>query len=133
MSVSWKALSREAGLRYEGEAIRVRCGEDRYQDVHVDDSYPAAIRVWSRVALRSQLAERAAMERPEVEAWLINRYRELVGFKVAERGTIIGEAWVPTIDLTPDEWRLYVETVAKASDRLEFLWTGADRERSSGA
>ena len=42
---------------------------------------------------RGQIADdRAELERPEVEAWLINRYRELVGFKVAERGTIIGEA-----------------------------------------
>jgi hypothetical protein len=81
------------------------------------------------VAARSQLsADPPELERPEVEAWLINRYRELVGFKVAERGTIIGEAWVPMIDIRSDEWALYVRTVAKACDRLEYLWTGADRE-----
>ena len=128
MSASWRALSRDAGLRYVGDSIRVPCGEDRFQEVRVDDSDPPAIRLWSRVASRSQLADRPEMERPEVEAWLINRYRELVGFKVAERGTIIGEAWVPMIDVTPDEWKLYVETVAKACDRLEFLWTGRDSE-----
>ncbi len=124
MSASWKGLSREARLRYSGDVIRVACGENRFQEAHVDDSQPGMIRLWSRVATRAQIS----LERPEIEAWLINRYRELVGFKIAERGTIIGEAWVPTIDLTADEWSMYVHTLAKACDRLEFLWTGRDVE-----
>lgn len=129
MNVSWKSLCRESGLRYQNDSIRVPCGDDRFQEVRVDDGDPSAIRLWSRVAARSQLsADPPELERPEVEAWLINRYRELVGFKVAERGTIIGEAWVPMIDIRSDEWALYVRTVAKACDRLEYLWTGADRE-----
>jgi hypothetical protein len=129
LSVSWKALCREAGLRYQEQAISVPCGEERAQQVWVDDSNPDVIRLWSRVAFRRQLPDdRPELERPEVEAWLINRYRELVGFKVAERGTIIGEAWVPMIDVSVAEWALYVDTVAKACDRLEYLWTGSDRD-----
>jgi hypothetical protein len=128
LSVDWKALTRASTLRLEGEAIRVEIGADRFQLVRVDGSPADAIRLWSRVAVRSQLPDIEGMERPEVEAWLINRYRELVGFKVAERGTIIGEAWVPLVGLTSAEWRLYVETLAGACDRLEFMWTGADRE-----
>jgi hypothetical protein len=92
--------------------------------VYVDESIPNVIRLWSRVATRSEVG----LERPEIEAWLINRYRELVGFKIAERGTIIGEALIPLIDITPDEWSLYVNTLAKSCDRLEYLWTGADQE-----
>jgi len=107
----------------------VRCGEERFQEVHVEETEPGVVRLWSRVALRSQLPDnRPQIDQPEVEAWLINRYRELVGFKVAEHGTIIGEAWVPMLDVTADEWSLYVRTVAKACDRLEYLWTGSDRE-----
>jgi hypothetical protein len=107
----------------------VPCGPERFQLVNVDDSDPAVIRVWSRVASRRQLnIDSSTAEAPEVESWLINRYRELVGFKTVERGTIIGEAWVLTEDLTAEEWELYVRTVAKACDRLEYLWTGADRE-----
>jgi hypothetical protein len=128
LSVDWKGLTRASKLRLEDGAIRVECGGDRFQIVRVDDSPADAIRLWSRVAVRSQLPEIEGMERPEVEAWLINRYRELVGFKVAERGTIIGEAWVPLVGLTSDEWLLYVETLAEACDRLEYMWTGADRE-----
>lgn len=124
MSASWKHLCRESGLGYRGDSIRVPCGNDRFQEVYVDESIPNVIRLWSRVATRSEVG----LERPEIEAWLINRYRELVGFKIAERGTIIGEALIPLIDITPDEWSLYVNTLAKSCDRLEYLWTGADQE-----
>ena len=98
MSASWKDLCRESGLKYKGDSIRVPCGKERFQEVRIDESGPNVIRLWSRVAARSQVS----LEQPELEAWLINRYRELVGFKIAERGTIIGEAWVPLIDLTSD-------------------------------
>lgn len=87
------------------------------------------LRLWSRVASRAQLdGGSSTAEAPEVESWLINRYRELVGFKTVERGTVIGEAWVPAEALTAEEWELHVRTVAKACDRLEYLWTGKDRE-----
>lgn len=129
MSDSWKVLSRERSLRCVGDAIRVPCGPERFQLVNVDDSDPSCIRLWSRVASRAQLnVDSSTAEAPEVESWLINRYRELVGFKTVERGTVIGEAWVPTEALTAEEWELHVRTVAKACDRLEYLWTGTDRE-----
>ena len=128
MSDSWKSLSRERNLRCVGDAIRVPCGAERVQLVNVDDTDPSCIRLWSRVASRAQLNVDSSTEAPDVELWLINRYRELVGFKTVERGTVIGEAWVPTEALTAEEWELHVRTVAKACDRLEYLWTGADRE-----
>ena len=129
MSDSWKVLSRERKLRCIGEAIRVPCGAERVQIVNVDDSDPSCLRLWSRVVTRAQLnLDSSTTEAPEVESWLINRYREIVGFKIVERGTVIGEAWVPTEALTADEWELHVRTVAKACDRLEYLWTGMDRE-----
>jgi hypothetical protein len=129
LSADWRVVSRAAKLRVEGDAIRVACGAERFQQVNVDDSDPEAIRLWSRVAVRSRQPDAEYAETPpEVEAWLINRYRELVGFKVVERGTIIGEAWLPAVGLTSEEWALYVRTVAKACDRLEYLWTGVDRE-----
>jgi hypothetical protein len=80
--------------------------------VHVDDVDPSVIRLWSRVVRRSHSPlDRPELERPEIEAWLMNRYRELMGFKVAKRGTIIGEAWVPMIEINASEWSLYVHTV----------------------
>jgi hypothetical protein len=129
LSDDWKGLSRRAGLPSVGGSIRVKCGDDRFQEVHVDDTGEDVLRIWSRVASMRRL-ETAHPEigGVEQELWLTNRYRELVGFKVVGRGTVIGEAWLPKIDLTAEEWELYVRTVAVACDRMEYLWTGADRE-----
>lgn len=128
MSADWRELCRAGGLRFQGDVISVECSNGRAQQVRVDDSEPGVFRLWSKVANRSQLADRAELQHPEIEAWLVNRYRELVGFKITNRGSIIGEAWVPDIELTAEEWTVYVVTVAQACDRLEFLWTGADRD-----
>lgn len=129
LSADWKGLARQAGLRCEGDSIRVKCGDDRFQEVHVDETGEDVLRIWSRVASMRRLGT----AHPEIgglvqELWLTNRYRELVGFKVVGRGMVIGEAWVPRIDLTSEEWELYVRTVAVACDRMEYLWTGVDRE-----
>lgn len=123
MNVDWKALTREIGLRIENGAIRVLCGADRQHLVNVDDSNEDAIRLWSRVVTRGNAPEDATLQ-----AWKMNRFREVVGFKEADRGLIIGECWLPKTGLTADEWRLSVMTLARSCDRLEYLWTGRDVE-----
>ena len=121
MSADWKRLSRQAGLRVEGDEIAVACGAERSHKVQVEDRDTDAFRIWSLVARRGDAPITAA-----IDAWKMNRYRELVGFKVVERGRVIGEAYVPKPGLTPDEWKLHVESLAHACDRLEYLWTGRD-------
>jgi hypothetical protein len=108
-----------------GSEIRVPCGRERSHTVYVDDSNEDAIRLWSIVAARRD-AQR--VKNPALEGWRMNRYRELVGFKVVEKGKVIGESWVPRIGLTSEEWKTYVTTLARACDRLEYLWTGKDVE-----
>src|SRR5687767_4060531 len=41
LSASWKTLCRESGLRYQDDSIRVSCGDDRFQDVRVDEGDPS--------------------------------------------------------------------------------------------
>lgn len=123
MSADWKRLSREAALRIDGEALVVPCGGNRAHKVFVDDTDGDSMRLWSVVVRRRNAPLDAALV-----TWKINRYRELAGFRVAEHGRVIGESWVPTIGLTADEWKLHVETLAHACDRLEYLWTGRDTE-----
>lgn len=125
LNADWRKLTREAGLRIEAAGIQVSCGEERSQFVQVDDSRPEVLRVFSVIVTRGD-AER--LKNAALEAWKMNRFRELVGFKVAEYGRVIGESWVPTIGLTADEWKCYVLTVARSCDRLEYLWTGRDVE-----
>ena len=123
MSGEWRMLTRKAALKLTGGEIRVPCGRERSQRVRVDDSMDDVIRLWSVVVTRGGAQH---LSNPSLEAWRINSYRELVGFKVAEHGRVIGECWVPMIGITEDEWKTYVVTLAQACDRLEYLWTGKD-------
>ncbi|HEV7676347.1 MAG TPA: hypothetical protein VGQ12_17585 [Candidatus Angelobacter sp.] len=121
-------LTRKAALKLAGGEIRVPCGRDRFQRVRVDDSMGDVIRLWSVVVTRGG-AQHLTNPNPSLEVWRINSYRELVGFKVAEHGRVIGECWVPMIGITEKEWKIYVMTLAKACDRMEYLWTGKDADR----
>ena len=123
MSADWKRFSREAALRIEGNALLIACGGDRMQRVFVEVTDAETLRLWSVVVRRRDVPPDAA-----IASWKINRYRELVGFRVAEHGRVIGESWIPATGLTADEWKLYVETLAHACDRLEYQWTGKDFE-----
>lgn len=123
MNGDWRVLAREAGLPLEGTTVRVPCGHERFHVVNVDDSNPDAFRLWALVVTRG-----AAPNGATLQAWKMNRFRELVGFKEAEHGRIIGESWVPRAGVTAEEWKLCVLTLARACDRLEYQWTGRDVE-----
>lgn len=123
MSGDWKELTRVIGLDLKGSTIRVPCGQERFHVVNVDDRDGEAIRLWCRVVTGGNAPLRAALQ-----SWKMNRFRELVGFKEADRGRIEGESWVPRMGLTAEEWRVHVYTLARACDRLEYLWTGRDVE-----
>jgi hypothetical protein len=120
LSAEWKELSAEAGLEANGDAIHVSLGE-RSHKVIVDDTPPDAIYLSSIVVPRRYAPPDAALQ-----LWKMNRFRELVGFKIVEHGRVIGECWVPRVGISADEWKLYVMTLARACDRLEYLWTGRD-------
>jgi hypothetical protein len=83
------------------------------------------------IELRSVVARRAVAEQLEsvaLVAWERNRASSLVGFRVDDRGRLIGECWVPIHGLTRAEFLLYVRSVAAACDLFEFQLTGRDRE-----
>jgi hypothetical protein len=111
-------------LSAEPKTIEVSCGGNRTHTVHVEE-HAEAFHLWAVVVTRGDASRRT---NAALEAWKMNRYRELIGFKPAEYGRIIGESWVPKAGLTPAEWDLYVNTLAHACDRLEYLWTGRDVE-----
>ena len=123
MSVDWRKLSRAARLPVNGNAIDVKFADGRGQTVQVDDKAPEGLRLWS-VAAQASVAR--ALPDSYAYTWRRNRVTELVGFRVEPSGRIIGEAFVPGVGLTADEWELYVLSVARASDRFEYLLTGAD-------
>jgi hypothetical protein len=121
----WRELSREAGLVVHDDGITVRFHDERSQQVWVDDSDPAVIRIWSVAAKPAAARE---LGDPNLQAWQRNRLSDLVGYKTDGRGRLIGEAWAPRAGLTPDELALYVNVVARSCDRMEYLLTGRDQE-----
>lgn len=122
-TIDWRRLTEEAGLVLTGDAIDVHFHDGRRQQVLVEDTSPMLLRVWS-VAARPAMLRR--LDDPDVYAWRRNRQSDLVGFKIDARGRLIGEAWVPTDGLDAGEWDLYVRTVARACDRVEYLLSGRD-------
>jgi hypothetical protein len=68
------------------------------------------------------------IEHAAVAAWKRNRTGILVGFRLDDRGRLMGESWVPQRGLTKDEFLFYVRTLAAACDLFEFQLTGRDRE-----
>jgi hypothetical protein len=63
-----------------------------------------------------------------VTAWSRNWSTSLVGFRIDERGRLVGEAWVPKAGLSAQEFQLYVRTLAAECDRFEYVLTGRDAE-----
>lgn len=131
MATDWRRLTREAGLRLQDGAITVRFDDGRSHLVFADDEAGdgRALRLWS-VAAKPSALDRAqdpnGSQDPNLAAWQRNRASDLVGFKIDHRSRLIGEAWVPVAGLTAEEWGLYVRTVARVCDRMEYLLTGRD-------
>ena len=119
----WKVFCRGAEFTLDGNDVDVTF-DNRSHRVTVTeegDSYllSAFVARQATVSGTTGLAE---------QMWLRNRATSLIGFRIDQRGRLIGEAWVPKPGLTADEFRFYVRTVAVECDRLEYVLTGRDVE-----
>ncbi len=63
-----------------------------------------------------------------LRAWRRNQAMQLVGFRLDQKGRLLGEAWMPKAGLTRDEFLLYVKRVADECDLFEYHLTGKDRQ-----
>jgi hypothetical protein len=122
---NWRKMSREAGFSVVGGEIDVTFGDERKHRVTVEERPDRnELRLWAVAARPAMLPDDP--NGPHVHAWKRNRLSDLVGFKIDGRGRLIGEAWVPLAGLDAEEWALYVRTVARACDRVEYLLSGRD-------
>ena len=122
--IDWRKLCVGArDVQIEGDAVVVTLGRERQHRVDVESKSDA-------VELRAVVARRAVVEQenPVLAAWHRNRAVSLVGFRLDERGRLVGESWVPNAGLTADEFLVYVRGIAAACDLFEFQLTGKDRE-----
>ena len=124
MAAEWSHLCMAPDLKCDAHHVDVTFGDGRGHRVNVEQQADAfvlsAIVVrQSKVALQSDLP---------VQAWLRNRAVALVGFRIDKRGRLVGEAWMPKIGLTAEEFQLVVRNVAVECDRFEYVLTGRDVE-----
>jgi hypothetical protein len=124
MADEWVMLCQADDFTVEEPHIQVRLGERRRQRVTVkDDGETYALSV---VVVRQ--ATVAKLRDVVVKAWVRNRGTDLVGFRLDERGRLIGETWVPKAGLCATEFQCYVRTIAIECDQFEYTLTGRDVE-----
>ena len=111
-------------VRLDGEGLLVSLGRGRQHRLHVRPGTDT-IELFGIVA-RGSVAD--GIEDISLAAWQRNRATSIVGFRLDDRGRLVGEAWVPGAGLTKDEFLFYARSLATACDLFEFQLTGRDRE-----
>src|SRR5687767_11782957 len=106
MAVEWSRLCKAKDLTVDGAHVDVGFGDGRRHRVTVTELEDAYL-LSGVVAARSAIADSLGLV-PQV--WLRNRATALVGFRIDQRGRLVGEAWVPEPGITADEFQLYVRT-----------------------
>lgn len=124
MGVEWRSLCKADDMIAKEKGVDVTFADDRRHQVQVAEQTDA-YQLSGFVIRQARVAE---LEDVHLEAWLRNRSTSLVGFRLDERGRLVGESWVPKAGLTATEFQLYVRTLAAECDRLEFSLTGRDVE-----
>jgi hypothetical protein len=124
MNVNWRSFCSAKNLTVDGEFIRVSFHEGRQHTVHVQEE--ADCFYFKAVVARSALV--ATLDAAVVMTWVRNRTVSLIGFRIDQRGRLLGEARVPKVGITREEFCLYVNTVAGQSDRFEQQIVGVDQE-----
>jgi len=123
--IDWRAMSSGArDIAVDGDSVVVTLPGPRQQRIDVEAGSEA-------IELRSIVARRAVVETlddPGLAAWHRNRAVNLVGFRLDDRGRLVGETWIPCAGLTTAEFLVYVREMAAACDLFEFQLTGKDRE-----
>lgn len=124
MAGDWAALCAAPDFGREGSDVVVSFGDGRSQRVSVAEDGDVYV-LSSFVVRRETVANTPDLA---LQVWKRNRAVALVGFRIDQRERLLGEAWVPKVGLTAEEFQLYVRTVAAECDRLEYLLTGRDKE-----
>lgn len=122
MGADWRRFCSTKDLSVEANAVTVSLADGRKHHVLVDEE-PDAYRLTATVVRR---ADAAGVENLPLETWERNRGTELVGFRIDQKGRLLGVAWVPRAGLTAPEFRVYVHAIAAECDRYEFQLTGRD-------
>jgi hypothetical protein len=121
----WRHFCQGAeGMSTDGDAVNVIIYGERQHRIRVRetaDTYELTGRV-------ARLAALSAIPDAPLRAWRRNRGMQLVGFRIDDKGRLVGEAWVPKAGLKREEFLTYVRRVAAECNLFEYQLTGKDRE-----
>ncbi len=124
MSIDWRTICRDLGLRIDGEQLIVGFENGRNHRVRVRET-DETIELHAVVARAG--AVRDVIDLP-MRIWRHNRAAQLVSFRLDSRGNVHASGWISKVGLTAEELRILVHRVAAEADRMEYLLTGRDVE-----
>lgn len=124
MGGKWTQHCRASDLKVDGSHVEVTFSQNRSHRILVEEADDA---FHFRAFVVRQRVVSSLYDLP-VQIWLRNRVISLVGFRIDPEGRLVGEAWLPKIGLTADEFQLYLRTMAIECDRFEYILTGRDTE-----
>lgn len=124
MKPEWMRACRGAGMTVQGDFIDVPLGHEGRHRVHLleeDDM----VRL-TAVVQRAVRVEHAA----DLEADVLDRNRasRLVGYRLDDRGRLVGEALLPAAGLEGEEIAFRLKVLAADCNRFEYALTGGDVE-----
>jgi hypothetical protein len=122
MPTDWTRLAKGRYVTIDGDELIVALADSRQHRVKIYDEGDL-LRLRGIVATPSRIGD------PDHEtrrAWEHNRSDSLVGFRIDDRGRLVGECMVPVAGITADEFAFCVRAVAAECDRYEYLLTGRD-------
>jgi len=124
MANDWQGYALAEGFTVDGSAIGVSFADGRRQLVNVSEG----VEEYRLSSFVVKQAKAESISDLPLQVWKRNRSTAIVGFRIDDRGRLVGEAWVPKLGMTAEEFQLTVRTVAAECDRWEFILTGRDNE-----
>ena len=111
-------------MSIDGDRINVTVSNERRQRIGIRET----VDTYELTGVVARPAALSAVPDVSLRAWRRNRGMQLVGFRVDQKGRLVGEAWVPKAGLEREEFLTYVKRVAAECDLFEYYLTGKDRE-----
>src|ERR1700730_8549198 len=120
----WRQFGRGQDVSVDRDDIHVPVSEVRRQRVRIRETGDT----YELMGVATGPAALIAVLDVSLRAGRRNRGMQLVGFRVDQKGRLVGEAWVPKAGLEREEFLAYVRRVAIECDLFEYYLTGKARE-----
>jgi len=124
MPNDWARFCKARDLSVTGDVIAVSFHDGRSHQVRVAEESDG----WRLTAVVARAGDLGNVAAPALKAWERNQSMRLAGFRIDERGRLVGEELVPGAGMTAEEFQTYVRALAAECDRFEYLLTGRDVE-----